>query len=139
MSNNNSLMALAVARDEAQVWTSGLEPGTKPEHLHAPSERGHHHHVRQAQHHHGHDTDHSNAAFYESIVRALNSAGEIVVVGHGTGKANAMLGFIQYLERHHPDVARRVVGAVDSDLTALSSDEVLALVREWFEEHREFF
>lgn len=49
-----------------------------------------------------------------------------------------MLKLTQYWERKHPDLARRVVGAMDSDLEVLSGNEILALVRVWYEEHREF-
>jgi hypothetical protein len=45
---------------------------------------------------------------------------------------------VQYWERKHPDVAHRVVGAIDSDLESLTRDQVLALARDWFEQNREF-
>ena len=130
--------AVAITRDEARVWRSATETGGAPESIHAPSEMSRHHHVREAQHHHGHDTDHVNPVFYESITRAVDDASSILLIGHGRGKANEMLHLTQYWERRHPDVAERVVGAIDSDLEALSEHQILALVREWFEEHREF-
>jgi hypothetical protein len=139
MSNHvGGLMAVAITRDEARVWTSAEEPGVVPESIHAPSEMSRHHHVREAQHHHGHDTDHDNPVYYESITQAVDGASRILLVGHGRGKANEMVHLTQYWERKHPDVARKVVGAVDSDLDALTDNEVLALVRNWFEEYREF-
>jgi len=134
----HGLVAVAIMRDEARVWATGVESGTKPEAIHAPNEKERHQHVREAQHHHGHDTDHQSAAFYESIAEAVRPASEIVLIGHGKGKANEMLHFTQYLERKHPDVAAKVVAAIDSDLEALSSDQILALVRDWFEEYKEF-
>ncbi|HEY5120367.1 MAG TPA: hypothetical protein VII84_02220 [Acidimicrobiales bacterium] len=135
---NGGLMTVAITRDEARVWTSGDEPGVKPEGIHAPSEMSRHHHVREAQHHHGHDTDHANPAYYESITRAVDGASQIVLVGHGRGKADEMLRLTQYWERKHPDVAQKVVGAIDSDLEALTDNQVLALVRDWFEQYPEF-
>lgn len=132
------LVAVAIMRDEAFVWATGVEPGTKPESIHAPSDMERHHHVREAQHHHGHEVDHDNRLFYDSIAQAVSAAHEIVLVGHGKGKANEMLKITQYWERKHPDVAHKVVGAIDSDLEALSKDQVLALVRDWFEQYHEF-
>ena len=132
------LVAVAIMRDEAFVWATGVEPGTKPESIHAPSDMERHHHVREAHHHHGHEVDHDNRLFYDSIAQAVRAAHEIVLVGHGKGKANEMLKITQYWERKHPDVARKVVGAIDSDLEALSKDQVLALVRDWFEQYHEF-
>jgi hypothetical protein len=49
-----------------------------------------------------------------------------------------MLHLTQYWERKHPDIAQKVVGAIDSDLEALSPDQVLALVRDWYDEYKEF-
>jgi len=131
--------AVAITRDEARVWRAATGVGGVPESIHAPSEKSRHHHVREAQHHHGHDTDHLNPVFYESVTRAVDDASSILLIGHGRGKANEMLHLIQYWERKHPDVADKVVGAVDSDLEALSENQILALAREWYEEHREFF
>lgn len=132
------LVAIAIMRDEARVWATGVERGTKPEMIRAPSEMERHHHIREAQHHHGHDTDHDSAAFYESITNAVGSASSVLLIGHGKGNANEMLHLTQYWERKHPDVAHKVVGAIDSDLEALTQDQILALVRDWFEQYHEF-
>jgi len=63
----------------------------------------------------------------------MGEATEILLVGHGSGKANHMLRMVQQWERRHPVVARRVVGAIESDLSALSERELLALARDWFD------
>jgi hypothetical protein len=134
----SGLAVVAIMRDEARVWLAGVEPGAQPENLHAPSEKARHHHVREAQHHHGHDTDHRSSIFYKSITESVDGAHSILLVGHGKGRANEMLNLVQYWERKHPDVAHRVVGAIDSDLESLTRDQVLALARDWFEQNREF-
>ncbi len=128
------LMVVEVTRDRALVWETGVDPDGRPHVIRAPSEKSHHVHVREAQHHRGHDTDHDNLAFYESITRAVAHASGIVLVGHGKGKADQMLRLTQYWERKHPSVGANVVGAIDSDLDALTEDQILALVREWLDE-----
>jgi len=35
----DGLAVVAIMRDEARIWTSGVEPGTKPESLHSPVKR----------------------------------------------------------------------------------------------------
>ena len=130
---HNVLAIVVIALDEARVWNAGLERGTAPQRLHRPSDLGQHHHVRQAQHNRGHDTDHKDPRFYESIARAVESADQILIFGHGRGKADHILRFTQFLERKHPTIARRVVGAMDSDLSALTEPQILAAAREWFE------
>ena len=134
----NGLVVVAIMRDEARVWTFGVEPSTKPESPHAPSEKARHHHVHDAQHHHGHDSDHRSSIFYESISELVGAAQAILLIGHGKGNANEMLNLTQYWERKCPDIAHKVVGAIDSDLESLTQDQVLALVRDWFEQNREF-
>jgi len=136
--STNDFVAVAITRDEARVWATGVASGTKPESVRAPNEMERHHHVREAQHHHGHDTDRQNPAFYESITAAVDGASAILLIGHGKGKANEMLRLTQYWERKHPSIAEKVVGAVDSDLDALSENQILALVRDWFDEYQEF-
>lgn len=135
----HGLVAVAITRDEARVWATGVEPGATPLSVHAPSEMARHHHVREAQHHRGHDTDHQNSAFYESISDAVKGASTIVLIGHGKSKANEMLHLTQYWERKHPALAQKVLGALDSDLEALSAAQILSLVREWYDDYKEFF
>ena len=136
--DSNLVMAVAITRDEARVWTSTNEAGTETEEVRAPSESQRHHHRRPTQDAHGHGAGPDTLAYFESITSALHGASEIILVGHGRGRANEMVALMQYWGRKHPDVARKVVGAVDSDLEALSDNQVLALVREWYREHREF-
>ena len=131
-SHRSPIAVVAVTQNDTRIWLAGLDPDSLPIHLRPPSDLGQHHHVRQAQHHRGHDTDHSDPAYYESIARTLVGVDEILMVGHGHGKANHMLRFTQYLERKHPEVARSVVGAVDSDLDALTEAQLLAEARSWF-------
>ncbi|HEY5121767.1 MAG TPA: hypothetical protein VII84_09360 [Acidimicrobiales bacterium] len=139
MSNEASeFMAVAITREEAMVWTSTNVPGTAPEKLVAPTEGERHRHPRKSMDRPEREAQRDTTAFFESVTQAVASASRIVLVGHGRGKANEMLKLTQYWERKHPDLARRVVGAMDSDLEALSDNEVLALVRAWYEEHREF-
>ena len=134
----NGFVVVALTRDEARVWLTGVESGARPERIVAPHEQERHHHVREAQHHSGRATDHDDAEFYEAIATQVAPAKEIILVGHGKGKADAVLGLTQFLERKHPTTARKVIGAVDSDIEALTSNQILALVREWFARYRDF-
>ena len=128
---------LAITREEARVWKTGVKPGSQPEKIFAPSEEVHKH-VRSAQHHKGHDTDHSNDKYYEAIANSVKDAGEILIIGHGTGKASASLKLVQNWERHHSELAKKIVDALDSDLQSLTEPQILALAREWITHHRNF-
>jgi len=128
-------VAVALTKDEARVWSAGhVKPGSVPEKIEAPTHERRHHHVREAQHHTGQGVDRDSAQYFESITASVAGAHQILVIGHGTGKASAMTDLVGYWELKHPEVARCVVAMVDSDLAALSEGEVLAFVREWFED-----
>ena len=92
--------------------------------------------MRQAQHHGGHHADPNRKEYLEEIAQSLSTVGEVLLIGHGKGKANSVVALVQFLERKHPDLALRVVGAIDSNLDALTEPEVLALAREWFDHHK---
>ncbi|HEY5121568.1 MAG TPA: hypothetical protein VII84_08320 [Acidimicrobiales bacterium] len=134
----DEFVAVAITREEARVWTATGVPGTKPEKFVAPTDWQRHRHPRKSMDRPEREAEHDTRIFYESVTQAVVPSTQILLVGHGRGKANEMLKLIQYWERKHPEVARKVVGAVDSDLESLSDNEILALVRDWHEEHREF-
>lgn len=131
-STRDPIAVVAVTQNDTRVWLAGLDHDSLPIHLRPTSDLGQHHHVREAQHHRGHDTDHHDPAYFEAIAASLKGTEEILLVGHGHGKANHMLRFTQYLERKHPEIAHAVVGAVDSDLDALTEAQLLAEARRWF-------
>ena len=133
LSFRNKFVVVAITADDARIWSTGLEKGTHPERIYAPDERGSHHHIRQAQHKGGHGSDPAEHGYFDVLARELAQASEILLIGHGVGKANAMLRFTQYMERHNPDVAKKVIGAVDADLNALSENQILAKARDWFD------
>lgn len=132
--NNDArhVAVVAVTQNDTRIWLAGLGPDSLPIHLRPPSELGQHHHVRQAQHHRGHDTDHDDPVYFDSIAGALHGFDEILLVGHGHGKADHMRTFSRYVERKHPGVAKAIVGAVDCDLNALTEPQLLAEARAWF-------
>lgn len=131
---SKKLVVVAISRDEARVWKSSLDPHTEPDAIRAPMENVHHH-VRIGQFHRGHDTDHMSSKYFEEIALAIHDADEILLIGHGKGKASYTLHLTQYLERKHPDVAQKVVDALAVDLENLSEGEILDLAREWQDQH----
>jgi hypothetical protein len=142
MGATGELMVVVVTRVEARVWTSLDVPGASPESFRVPSQMHRLSRGRRWRHHHAHDVARDavsdGGSFFDAVTRSVSSAERILLVGHGRGKANAMLILTQYWERQHPDVAHKVIGAIDSDLDALTDNEIMALAHEWFVEHREF-
>lgn len=128
----NRLVVAVIERNETKIWPTNAVKGTKPEIIHPLVANNIH--VREAQHHTGHDNEKTNKAYYEEISKTLEPAGEILLVGHGHGKSNSVLKFIQHLERHHANVAHKVVGSLDINVPAMTDGELLAAARAWFDE-----
>ena len=132
---NGNFVVVALTTREAKIWTTGVKPGTKPEMIKSVDPHREQRHVRSAQADHIHHRKFDDPAFFGAIADAVTGAGSVLLMGHGKGKANAMLSFVQYLERKRPDVARLVEGAVDHDLEAMTEGQVLAAAREWHDHH----
>ena len=60
---------------------------------------------------------------------------EILLIGHGNGKARGMVHFEMYLQRKHPDLAKRVVDTLDTNLMGMTEPEILKMARDWFDAH----
>ena len=131
-------VAVAITREEARVWVSTDVPSAAPKKFVAPTDWRRHRHPRKSMDRVDREATYDTTLFFESVTAAVRESTHILLIGHGHGKANEMTRLVQFWERKHPDVAHRVVGAVDSNLEALSDNEVLALAHQWYQENREF-
>jgi hypothetical protein len=62
--------------------------------------------------------------FYERVAQRLTSATRILLIGDATGKSSAMQYFLSYLKSKHKAIADRVVGAEDTDLSAITIGQI---------------
>ncbi|MEJ6573729.1 MAG: hypothetical protein QNL78_01205 [Actinomycetes bacterium] len=131
---SEKFVVLTITLHEARVWATGMERGAIPEKIFAPPALNPHH-FRSDPSHHGRGDGPGVPAYYEEIVDVIGSASEILIIGHGHGKANSMLHFIQYLERKHAPLAKKVVEAIDTNLIAMTEPQILAMARDWFDAH----
>lgn len=69
-------------------------------------------------------------AYYDRIADAIALGGEIVVVGHGSGKSNAAHHLTEYLKSHHRETYLRIVREIGADLSSVTEPQLLALARE---------
>jgi hypothetical protein len=131
----SKFVVVTLTAKEARIWATGIEKGSKPEKISAPAIKEDHHFKNGPKVHHDTLEDPATLKYFECIVQTISPAAEILLIGHGTGKASAMLHFVQFLERKYPSTARKVVDALDENLAALTEPEILALTRQWFD-HR---
>jgi hypothetical protein len=105
----------------------GEDPTTprvlKPADAHGSTRR-----VEHKQGNRDHDGGHSteDSAWYERVSTELNAAGAIVVFSDGKGRSSAGAYLVDYLERHHPGIAKRIVADERVDISHLSDGEIVA-------------
>ena len=131
---SEKFIVLTITLHETRVWATGMERGAIPEKIFAPPALNPHH-FRDDPKHHGRGDGPGVPQYFEEIVAAIGDALEVLLIGHGHGKASSMLHFIQYLERKHSLLAAKIVDALDTNLIAMTEPEILAMAREWFDSH----
>lgn len=132
---SNKFIVITITKDEAKVWSTGLERSSKPEKISAVDNNRHHHKLRQEIRHKGPGLNPESKAFFESVSSACKSASEILLLGHGNGKADAVHNFQSYLKEKHQDLAKKIVGIIEADVAHMTEPQVLAEARAWFENH----
>ena len=120
-----------ITHDHTRIWTTDMPKGQPPE-LIDIEQALRHAHVRQAQHHGGHATSQYDEKYFEELAQTLALANEILLIGHGKGKGNYMLQFVQFVEARYPNVARNIIGMLDENIQALTEQQLLELARRWF-------
>lgn len=117
----------AVDFHSTRIYALDSEDFSKPEHVIAEDPRKRYHNVY---HHHGNvdgkyldDSD----AYWGTLAGALASASAIILLGHGSGKANASHHLVTYLEHHRKDIAAKIVADVRADIDDLTDEQLLRL------------
>ena len=89
----------------------------------------HHHLIHRKEAHYEGDRVPEETSFYGEIAEVLAPAKEIILIGHGVGKSSAVDVLIDYLKKHHSDIAERVKATKIEDLSALTEPQIEALAR----------
>jgi len=71
-------------------------------------------------------------SFFKPVAEALQSAAQILIFGTGTGTSSEMTQFTVWLNKHHPELAKRIIGSVVVDEQHLTDDQLLTKAREFY-------
>jgi hypothetical protein len=122
----------AIGFGSTLIYPTDASPGRRPERIIATDPRGRFHKV----HHHagnpGGTYEDDSPEYWREVTEALAPAGAILLLGHGTGKANASHHWVSYAEKHRTDVAAKVVADVRVDIDHLDDAQVLRLAQYYF-------
>lgn len=124
-------VVVGVTRDHAEVWTLEPHQNEAIASVRRDDDEEMHRHVKPAQGKHGHDSDKGFDRYFEELASALNAASEVMLAGHGKGRANAMENFAEFLQTRHPSLFARVTELRYVDITRINGRQLAALGREW--------
>jgi len=71
--------------------------------------------------------------YWAALAHEVSQATDIVLLGHGKGKANASHLFAGYLEKHHQDLAHRIQGEIRCDIDSITDAQLVQIGRDFFE------
>ena len=129
--NPRRRILVVINQKQALVFRSEVK-GTDPEHL-FPTDAGDV--LRNLKHTIGADATSKsleNFAYYKADAEHLADADEILIMGNGTGSSSAMNHFTEYLESHHKEIAKLIVGTLTVDIESLTEGQLLKKARAYF-------
>ena len=127
------LAVVAITRNVTKIWAVRDPSETHPEVILRFPDDQRKNHYKQVSQNDLKGVEKVDREYFDDIAQFLKSAKEILLVGHGTGKANEMHNFYNYLKQHHADIARKVVGEETTHLESMSDPEVVVLAKKWFD------
>lgn len=127
----HGVVVISVTRDHAEVWSLDERQRAPLAVLVRHDEQGVHRHVRTGQFRHGHASDEGFDGFFSDIAALVADADEIMIAGHGTGRANAMESLAEYLKESRPAIFAKVSELRYVDIPHTTGRQLAALAREW--------
>lgn len=133
MNENNVLkltdraVVVALTHDEARMWLLNDDSNEPIERI--KREEPEHMHVRQTQAHHGHASEIGESAYFADIAEALKSSSSIVLMGHGSGKANAATRFEHHVAAHFKELSLKIAVTGTINIPALGESEIIREAR----------
>jgi hypothetical protein len=120
-------VVVALTHDEARMWL--LNDDSSNPVVRIKREEPEHVHVRQAQAHHGHASEIGESAYFAEIADALMNVSSIVLMGHGSGKANAATRFVHHVASHFKALSLKITVTGTINIPALGESEIIREAR----------
>lgn len=130
---DRSLVA-AITHDLTRIWM--LNEEREEPVVVVTREQPENRHVRQGQAHHGHASEISEVPYFAELAAVLSVGSNVVLVGHGTGKANAMNRFVDYLADHNSFLHQRIAATGNANIAAMTGAQIIQDARKkWRQAH----
>ena len=92
-------------------------------------------HAVQDRHHRADRTFQYSDAYFAAITAQLDDVSSIVLIGHGHGESNTVVGFKAYLKRIRSPHFWNITGELSTDLSARTSRQLIALAKDCLNDH----
>ena len=132
----HGIVVVGVTRDHAEIWSLDERQRSPIAVLVRHDEHGEHRHVRTGQFRHGHASNEGFDGYFADIANLLAEVSEIMIAGHGKGRANAMESFAEYLQLERPRTFAKISELRYVDLPHTTGRQLAALAREWKRQQR---
>ena len=126
-------LLVVIDHQEARVYRTE-DHGTVPARLFPFDPHGYGRHLHHASEWTDGKRQPERKSYYEAIAKTLGGAEQILLFGTGTGRSSAMDQLLADLRDHHPDVAKKIIGAVVVDAHHTTEDKLLAHARDFYAE-----
>lgn len=73
-----------------------------------------------------------NKPFYDAVIKSLEGAGSILLIGAGTGESSAMAHLVAEMKHRNPELAGKVSGQMRLDKQHMTDDQFLAAARAYY-------
>ena len=127
------LTVVAVTRGVTKIWAVRDPADTHPTVITKQPDDQRQNHFRQVPRNDNKGVEEVDRDYFKEIAEALKPAKEILIVGHGTGKANESHKLREFLDKYYAEVARKIVGEETTHLESMTDPEVVVLAQKWFD------
>ena len=126
-------VVVAIDYAESRIYVLEGDGRGRPERVFPSDPRGYHRHLHSKAGSLSGYYDPDDVEVWRSLAEQLRGAAAILVLGHGSGKANASHQFIAYVEKHDRALATSILGDVRVDVDDLTDAQVLRLGQQFFD------
>jgi len=126
-------VVVAIDYAESRIFVLDGDAHTRPERILPSDPRGYHRHLHTKAGTLQGWYDPDDVEVWRSLAQQLQGAGAILVLGHGSGKANASHQFIAYVEKHDRALAGVVLGEFRVDVDDLTDAQIVRLAQRVFD------
>lgn len=126
-------VVVAIDYAESRIFVLDGDAHTRPERILPSDPRGYHRHLHTKAGTLQGWYDPDDVEVWRSLAQQMQGAGAILVLGHGSGKANASHQFIAYVEKHDRALAGAVLGEFRVDVDDLTDAQIVRLAQRVFD------